>query len=104
MVVNKICYVEELLLFTSCFLVALNDCTWDDANVVCFGKCLVFFEVQLPLSTETDKVRVLGDPVSQVVFWEDRKLCALRCGAFDEFCCFSVIGFYLQRLVGGQQD
>ena len=70
----KVCDVDELVFFALRFLVALDDCAGNDADVVLLGKGSVSVEVDLPLAAKVDEVWVFGNPVREVVLWEDGEL------------------------------
>ena len=61
---DEICDVCEL------FAVLFDDGAGDDADVKFFGQCAVGVEVFLVLGRERDEVRVIWQPICQVVFWE----------------------------------
>ena len=71
-----------------------------NANVVGFGQSAVSVQVKLPMRTGSHKLRVMRYPVGEMVFRENRKLCALRSGGGDELRGFIVVEFGLEGLAG----
>lgn len=89
---DEIRYVVKLI------AVFPDDGAGDDADVEFLCKSLVGIEVGLVLGAEGDETRVVGNPVGEMVFWEDGEVSTFGGGGADEGDCFGVVGFYGQGL------
>ena len=92
---DEIRYVAELI------AVFLDDGAGDDADVEFLCKSLVGIEVSLVLGAEGNETWVVGNPVGEMVFWEDGEVSTFGGGGADEGDCFGVVGFYSQGLKRG---
>jgi len=78
--------------------VLLDNRAGHDVDMQFFGQRAVRIEVFLILGAERCKAWVVGEPVGQVVFWEDGKVAALGRGVTDEGYGFGMVCFYSEGL------
>lgn len=67
-----------------------------------FRQCLVLVEIGLPFGAGVQELRIIWDPVGQVIFGEDGKLGAFLSGGGDELGGFGEVLFWLEGLVRGE--
>ena len=59
---------------------------------------MVLLEIRLPLIAQPGECRILGEPVGEMVFWQNDQLSALRRGGADEASGFVEVVFRVQWL------
>lgn len=67
-----------------------------------FRQCLVLVEIGLPFGAGVQELRIIWDPVGQVIFGKDGKLGAFLSGGGDELGGFREVLFWLEGLVRGE--
>ena len=77
----------------------LHDRTGDDADVVFFGEGLILLEVLLPVLAKRGELGGVGQPVCEVVFWEDGEMGAFSGGGGDEGGGFAEVEGGVEGLV-----
>lgn len=91
-IINKVAHILQFLdgLFDT---MSLDNRTGHNADVAFLCEISVLLEIGLPLPAEIREFGVCGQPVCEVVFWEDGEITVLCGGRADEFGGFLEIGF-----------
>ena len=95
---NEIRNIQQPILLLLLAPVPFDNRTRHNTDPAFFGQLLVLLEIRLPLIAQPGECRILGEPVGEMVFWQDDKLSALGRGGADEASGFVEVVFRVQWL------